>query len=153
MTSQVRVRRLHRLSAHPSAFVGDGLGVATGRLGESGGPRVPEGMWLDEPQPCASAGSLDHLTGTVGAEGFTGSFADKLDEDEIGLGKRSYAVVVLGEILVVAGNHCRACPANGPSRDDSVDDRRWQSSLRTRPVRVEALHHVGVRPFTLAARM
>ena len=34
-------------------------------------------MWLDEPQPCASAGSLDHLTGTVGAEGITCSFADE----------------------------------------------------------------------------
>jgi len=101
----------------------------------------------------ASTAALDHLTGTVGAEGITRSFADKLDEDEIGLGERSYAVVVLGEILVVAGNHCRACPANGPSGDDSVDDRRWQSSLRTRPVGVEALHHVGVRPLTLAARM
>src|SRR5216683_5177088 len=100
-------------------------------------------MWLDEPQPCTSTGALDHLTGTVGAEGITGSFANKLDEDEIGLGKRSYAVVVLGE----------TCPANGSSSDDAVDDHRWESSLRTGPVGVESLHDVGVRPLTLAARM
>ena len=114
---------------------------------------MSEGMWLDEPQPCASTGALDHLTGTVGAEGITCFFANKLDQDEIGLGKRSYAVVVLGEIFVVAGNHCRACPANGPSRDDAVDDHRWESSLRTRTVGVESLHDVGMRPLTLAARM
>src|SRR5207245_8294783 len=41
------------------------------RLGESCGPGVPEGMWFDEPQPCAPAGALDHLTGTVGAEGIS----------------------------------------------------------------------------------
>src|SRR5438094_9671290 len=110
-------------------------------------------MWLDEPQPCASTGALDHLTGTVGAEGITGSFANKLDQDEIGLGKRSYAVVVLGEILMVAGNHRRTCPSNGSSSDDAVDDHRWESPLCTRPVGVESLHDVGVRPLTLAARM
>src|SRR6266852_7025024 len=108
-------------------------------------------MWLDEPQPCTPAGALDHLTGTVGAEGITRSFANKLDQNEIGLGKRSYAVVVLGEIFVVAGNHCRACPANGPSRDDAIDDQRRESSLRTGAVGVESLHDVGVRPLTLPA--
>ena len=114
---------------------------------------MTQGLWIDEPQPCASAGALDHLTGTVGAERITCFLANKLDEDEIGLGKRSYAVVVLGEILVVAGNHRRACPANGSSRDDAVDDQRWESPLRTGPVGVESLHDVGVRPLTLAARM
>src|SRR5438093_1528476 len=79
--------------------------------------------------------------------------ASKLNQDEISLGKRSYAVVVLREILVVAGHHCRACTANGPSRDDAVDDSRWESSLRTGPVGVESLYDVGVRPLTLAARM
>src|SRR5258708_30464419 len=110
-------------------------------------------MWLDEPQPSASTGALDHLTGTVGAQGISYFLTNKLDEDEIGLGKRSYAVVVLGEIFVVAGNHCRACPANGPSRDDAIDDHRWESSLRTGPVGVESLYDVGVRPLTLASRM
>ncbi len=71
---------------------------------------MSEGMWLDEPQPCASTGALDHLAGTVGAEGITCFFANKLDQDEIGLGKRSYAVVVLGEILMVAGKPSQDLP-------------------------------------------
>src|SRR6266487_659297 len=77
ISGQVCVGHLHCAGAHPSALVGDGLGVATGRLSESCGPGVPEGMWLDEPQTCASASSLDHLTGTVRAQGITCSFPDE----------------------------------------------------------------------------
>src|SRR5215471_4385008 len=86
---------------------------------------------LISPQACTAAGTLEHLPSTVCAQGITCMLADELDQDEFRMGQHSYPVVVLGEVLVVAGDHCKAYAANSASRDDAVDYYGWESRLRT----------------------
>src|SRR5262249_33414906 len=138
---------------HPAALVGNGLGVATGGLGQSGGPGMAKGVWLDQPQARTAPSTLQHLPSTMCAQSISCMLPDELDQDEIRLGKRPYPVVVLGKVLVVAGNHRKACTANGAPRDDAVDYRAWESGLRTGAVGVDSLDDVDVWPFALATRM
>ncbi len=109
-------------------------------------------MWLDQPQACTAAGTLEHLPSTVCAQGITCVPTGELDQDEICLGERSNPVVVLGEVLVVAGDHRKACAANSASID-AVDYYGWESGLRTGTVGIDSLDDVYVGPFALATRM
>ena len=149
----MRVRRLHGPGAHPAALVGDGLGVATGGLGQSCGPGMAKGVWLDQSQARAAASTLQHLPSTVRAQRLACTLPDELDQNEIRLGECPDPVLILGEILVVAGDHRKACTANGTSRDDAIDHHGGESGLGTGAVGVDSLDDVDVWPFALAARM
>jgi hypothetical protein len=98
--------------------------------------------------PCA----LEHLPSTVCAQSITYMLADELDQDEIRPGERSYALVVLGEVRVIAGDHRKACTANGASREDAVDYYGGQS-LRASAVGVDSLDDVDVWRLALATRV
>jgi hypothetical protein len=114
---------------------------------------MSKGVWLDQPQACTAASTPHHLPSTVCAQGIACMLADELDQDEIRLRERTYPVVVLGQVLVVAGDHRTASAANGASKDNAFDYHGWESSLRTGAVGVDSIDDVEVWPFALATRM